>query len=58
MNPTAHAELRSAQEILQNAQVTQAVNGICYATAGEITLPSSELERLVVKSLDSIAGRV
>lgn len=56
MNPTAHAELRSAQEILQNASVTQAVNGICYATAGEITLPSSELERLVTAVPRTIAA--
>lgn len=39
--------MRPAQEIIRNVRVTQTPNGICYATAGEVTLPSDELERML-----------
>lgn len=39
--------MRSAQEIIRNVRVNQSPNGICYATAGEVTLPSDELERML-----------
>lgn len=39
--------MRSAEEVIRDTRVTQAVNGICYTTAGEITMPSSELETMV-----------
>jgi hypothetical protein len=39
--------MRSAEEVIRDTQVTQAANGICYTTAGEITMPSSELETMV-----------
>jgi hypothetical protein len=39
--------MRSAQDIIRASQVTQAPNGICYGTVGEVTLPSNELERMV-----------
>lgn len=39
--------MRPAQEIIRNVRVSQTANGICYATAGEITLPSDELERML-----------
>jgi hypothetical protein len=42
-----HASLRTAQEIMRDVRVTQAANGICYATTGEVTMPSAELERMV-----------
>jgi hypothetical protein len=38
---------RSAQEIIRDARVSQASNGICYTTSGEIMLPSDDLERIV-----------
>jgi hypothetical protein len=34
-------------EILRQVPVSQAANGICYAAAGEITINSSDLERMV-----------
>jgi hypothetical protein len=39
--------MRSAQEIIRNVRVNQSPNGICYATAGEVMLPSDELERML-----------
>jgi hypothetical protein len=39
--------MRPAQEIIRNVRVNQSPNGICYATAGDITLPSDELERML-----------
>jgi hypothetical protein len=39
--------MRTAQEIMREARVKQAPNGICYTTVGEVTLPSEDLERMV-----------
>lgn len=39
--------MRTAQEVIRDVRVTQSANGICYATAGEINLPSMEVENLV-----------
>ncbi|MGH9565789.1 MAG: hypothetical protein ACRD4F_17890, partial [Candidatus Angelobacter sp.] len=39
--------MRTAQEVMREARVKQAPNGICYTTAGEVTLPSEDLERMV-----------
>jgi hypothetical protein len=39
--------MRTAQEIIRDVRVTQAPNGICYASVGEVMLPSAELERMV-----------
>src|SRR5215470_7547396 len=32
---------------MRDFRVTQAANGVCYATAGEVTMPSTDLERMV-----------
>jgi len=48
--------MRPAQEIIRNVRVTQAPNGICYATAGEVTLPSDELERMLLVIPRAIAA--
>ncbi|HEU5413074.1 MAG TPA: hypothetical protein VFW31_04925 [Candidatus Angelobacter sp.] len=47
MDQAAHVEMRPAQEIIRNVRVNQSPNGICYATAGDVTLPSDELERML-----------
>lgn len=47
MSQAVNAQLRSVHEIIREAQVSQAPNGICYTTAGEIMLPSDDLERIV-----------
>lgn len=39
--------MRTAQEIIREARIIQSTSGICYTTAGEVTLPSNELERMV-----------
>ena len=47
MSQAAHTEIRTAQEIIRDVRVTQSPNGICYASVGEVKLPSMELENLV-----------
>jgi hypothetical protein len=47
VSQAVNAQLRSAQEIIREAQVNQAPNGICYTTSGEVMLPSDDLERIV-----------
>lgn len=39
--------MRTAQEIIRDVRVNQSPNGVCYATAGEITLPSNDIERMI-----------
>jgi hypothetical protein len=41
------APMRTAQEIVRDVRITQTANGICFATAGEVTMPSAELERML-----------
>lgn len=48
--------MRPAQEIIRDVRVNQSPNGICYATAGEVTLPSDELERMLQAIPRAIAG--
>lgn len=48
--------MRPAQEIIRNVRVSQTLNGICYATAGEVTLPSDELERMLLAIPRAIAA--
>lgn len=55
MTQAIHAPLRSAQEIIREVRVCQGSNGICYATSGEITMPSAELERMIEAVPTSIA---
>ena len=47
MSQAVNAQLRSAQEIIRDARVTQATNGICYTTSGDVMLPSDDLERII-----------
>lgn len=56
MDQAAHLEMRPAQEIIRNVRVSQTPNGICYATAGEVTLPSDELERMLLAIPRAIAA--
>ena len=48
--------MRPAQEIIRDVRVSQSPNGICYTTAGEVTLPSHDLERMVHAIPISIAA--
>jgi hypothetical protein len=47
VSQAVNAQLRSAQEIIRDARVTQAPNGICYTTSGDVMLPSDDLERII-----------
>ncbi|HLK54715.1 MAG TPA: hypothetical protein VKU42_14735 [Candidatus Angelobacter sp.] len=47
MSQAVNAQLRSAQDIIREARVTQAPNGVCYTTVGEVMLPSDDLERII-----------
>jgi hypothetical protein len=47
VSQAVNAQLRSAQEVIRDARVTQAPNGICYTTSGDVMLPSDDLERII-----------
>jgi hypothetical protein len=47
MSQTAPSLTRTTAEVIRQAAVSQAANGICYAAFGELPLPSAELERMV-----------
>ncbi len=47
MSSAASAITLSPAEVLRQAPVAQAPNGICYATSGQITLAVTDLERMV-----------
>lgn len=55
MSQAAHAELRTALEVIRDARVNQSSNGILYTTAGEINLPASELESMIAAVPRTIA---
>lgn len=47
MSQTAQAETRRAAEVIREAQVSQAANGVCYSAFGETGVSSPDLERIV-----------
>ncbi len=53
---TAPALTRRPAEIVRQTPVSQAPNGVCYATCGEITVASSDLDRMIAAVPVSIAG--
>lgn len=48
--------MRTAQEVIRDVRVTQSPNGICYTMAGEVNLPSAEIENLVAAVPSVIAS--
>ena len=56
MTQAVNAQLRSAQDIIREARVNQAANGVCYTTSGEVMLPSDDLERIINAVPRSIAA--
>lgn len=56
MSQAVNAQTRTAQEVIRDVRVTQSPNGICYSTAGEVTLPSNELERMLAAVPRAIAA--
>ena len=56
MNQLANVEMRPAQDVIRDVRVSQSPNGILFATAGEVTLPSHDLERMLQAIPRSIAA--
>lgn len=56
MSQAASAITRPPAEVVRRTPVSQASNGICYATSGELTVSSSDLERMVGAVPDSAAA--
>jgi hypothetical protein len=52
----AHIPTRRAEEVIRTAPVTQAANGVCYTSVGEIALAPNDLERMVSAVPRSIAA--
>ena len=43
----AEAVTRSAEEVVRASQVSQAPNGVCYSSVGDVTIETADLERLI-----------
>src|SRR5580692_5122853 len=56
MSQAASAITRAPEEVVRRSPVSQAPNGICYASSGEITVASSDIERMVAAVPDSAAA--
>jgi hypothetical protein len=56
MSQAAPVLTRSPAEVVRQTPVSQAPNGICYAVAGEVTIPAKDLERMVSAVPDAIAA--
>jgi len=48
--------MRTAQEVILNARITQAANGICYTTSGEINVAAPDLERMIAAVPQAVAA--
>ena len=55
MSQTAQAITRQPADVVREAPVSQAQNGICYAVAGEMSITQTELERMISAVPHSIA---
>ncbi len=56
MSQAAQAITRQPADVVREAPVSQAQNGICYAVSGEMSIASSELERMISAVPKAIAG--
>ena len=56
MSQAASVITRPPAEVVRHTPVSQAPNKICYAVSGEVTVPNSDLERMVAAVPDSLAG--
>jgi hypothetical protein len=56
VSQAAQAITKPASEVIRHAQVSQAPNGICFASVGQISLPPSDLERMVTAVPRAIAA--
>lgn len=56
MAQAAQAITRAPAEVVREAAVSQAPNGICYAVAGEMSMPATEVEKMASAVPKAIAG--
>ncbi len=56
MPQAAPAITRPPAEVVRQTPVSQAPNGICYAVAGQVTIPESDLDRMVAAVPNSAAA--
>jgi len=56
MSQAVSATTRPPAEVVRQSPVSQAANGICYATSGEITVSNGELEKMVAAVPNAVAG--
>src|SRR6266403_3739587 len=47
MSQAASALTRTPAEVVRQTPVSQASNGICYASSGEVTISDTDLERMI-----------
>jgi hypothetical protein len=56
MSQAASAITRPPADVVRQTPVSQAPNGICYARSGEVSVPESDLERMVAAVPDAAAA--
>src|SRR5258706_13750789 len=56
MSQAVQAETRPASEVIRVAPVSQAANGVCYASTGELPIPAPDLEHMVALVPRAIAA--
>ena len=56
MSQAAPAITRSPADVVRMTPVSQAGNGVCYAVAGETSMSSLDLERMIAAVPTKIAG--
>ena len=56
MSQAAPAITRSPADVVRQTPVSQAANGICYAVSGEVTVPESDLERMIAAVAQTAAA--
>ena len=56
MAPVVSALTRTPAEVVRQTLVSHAPNGIAYATAGEVTLPTPDLERMIAAVPATVAA--
>ena len=56
MADTTQAATLTPAEAIRRAPVSQATNGVCFASMGEVTINSADLERMVAAVPRSIAA--
>src|ERR1700760_992565 len=56
MSQAASVITRPPAKVVRHTPVSQAPNKICYAVSGEVTVPNSDLERMVPAVPDSLAA--